>query len=852
MADEPGTRFHFLIRAPMRLDLFRSLRFWMLAGSIAGLLIVFAVVGINTQRILKTFAHDSMRTAITQTSETIHLAVIHHTEQDRLDTLTEYLNELIQGDEKGIIYLAVLDESGRRIAASRSTPDLLPDAAMDLNRQLDTEAVHVRHPILIGDNRIGELRYALSTRLLHEANAKALADNLKLLLAALLLTSMAIALVVIWVNRQLGQLVRASQALEAGVLTTRAPALPSAEFALLARNFNHMADAIDKRARALQESESRFRTLIQTVPDLVWLKDSDGVYLLCNQRFEQLYGAPEAAIVGRTDDDFVDHAQAEFFRAKDRLAIAKGSPSINEEWLTFADGHRELTETTKTPMYDDTGRLVGVLGIGHDITQHKEAEEELEIHRNHLAKLVAARTSELRTSQHQLATIIENLPAIVFIKDAHGCYQMVNQRFETDLGFSKEQVIGKTFRDILPATLADDIERADLQVLSSKAPITIEQHLPHRDGSLHDYLTTKAPLLDESGEAGALIGIATDISPIRQLQAELDNAQAIAHLGSWRLDIASDTLSWSDETYRIFGIAPGTPVSLENFFTRIHPDDRATVQQAWEAALTGLPYDIEHRIQVGAQIKWVRELAQVSFGHDGRPKIGMGSVQDISKLKQAELLTRKALEDAQRLARVKSEFLANMSHEIRTPLNAVLGMARIGLRDCDNAPSRERFGHILNSGQHLLGIINDILDFSKLEANKLVIEANPFQLVSLIEDAVSLVTEQARKKELQLVIHLADGLPNWVSGDALRLRQILVNLLSNAIKFTPRGKVTLSVEKGERDIEFRITDTGIGMDGAQIARLFAPFSQADPSTTRRFGGTGLGLAISRNLANLPT
>jgi signal transduction histidine kinase/CheY-like chemotaxis protein len=198
----------------------------------------------------------------------------------------------------------------------------------------------------------------------------------------------------------------------------------------------------------------------------------------------------------------------------------------------------------------------------------------------------------------------------------------------------------------------------------------------------------------------------------------------------------------------------------------------------------------------------------------------------------------------------KSQFLANMSHEIRTPLNAVLGLAQAGGRTSSDPDARDRFKYILSSGQHLLGIVNEILDLSKLDAGKLRIELLPFQIVDIVDDALSFTQEPARTKNLRVTIEYDPELPDWVIGDPLRLRQVLVNLLGNAIKFTLQGEVRLAVHPVDTQICFSVVDTGIGMDNAQISLLFQAFEQADGKTTRRFGGTGLGLAISYNLASL--
>jgi len=270
--------------------------------------------------------------------------------------------------------------------------------------------------------------------------------------------------------------------------------------------------------------------------------------------------------------------------------------------------------------------------------------------------------------------------------------------------------------------------------------------------------------------------------------------------------------------------------------------------------------------EYGTRVEGLASGIDAGFGVEELASLG-GAFNSMASAMEQDLHRRAAVQHELELARQHSEdasraktmFLANMSHEIRTPMNAIIGMACLALQTELSPRQRDYISKVHQAATALLGIINDILDFSKVEAGKMALELAPFSLEQLLGDSVALVQQGAQNKGLELVLDLGDrelvGGGGMLLGDALRLGQVLTNLLSNAVKFTERGSVRLTVQVERHEAEavalcFTVFDTGIGMDALQLNRLFQEFSQADGSTTRKYGGTGLGLAISRKLVDM--
>ncbi len=383
-------------------------------------------------------------------------------------------------------------------------------------------------------------------------------------------------------------------------------------------------------------------------------------------------------------------------------------------------------------------------------------------------------------------------------------------------------------------------------------------------GNLIDVRTTCVVTMAD-GKAVKLTGIFQDITErkrneraLRAAKDRMELATQSGGIGIWVFDLVKNALQWDERMYALYGIARHSQLEPYNVWSdSVHPEDRAASEKSLQEAIEGKrDFDVEFRIIWPDQsIRHIHGTARVERDTAGKPVQMVGVNFDITDQKNQASALLAAKDLAEQLAQSKSQFLANMSHEIRTPMNAILGMLKL-LQSTELTDRQQDYASKTEgAAQSLLGLLNDILDFSKVEAGKMTLESEPFRIDQLLRNLSVILSANVGSKDIEVLFDVDASLPALVLGDAMRLQQVLINLGGNAVKFTSTGQVVLFLRKRSQTdstvtIEFAVQDSGIGIAPEHLGHIFSGFSQAEGSTTRRFGGTGLGLAISQRLVAL--
>lgn len=554
--------------------------------------------------------------------------------------------------------------------------------------------------------------------------------------------------------------------------------------------------------------------------------------------------------------------QSEFIRYIEQVKTTKKSDEI-DQLRTDTHGNKIYYETHLYPIFNNENNVSEIIVYSFDITERKKTEEK----------------------QLCLFTAIEQSPLMKVLTDTEGNIEYANNQFTKDTGYRVEAVKGKSTRILKSGAMSPEEYKILWGKISAGKTWEGEFYNRRKDGTLYWERALITPIKNASGEIIRYLKIGEDVTDLKWLneslekarteievsnkllkesEAKLLEAQEIAKLGRWELDIATGFLSWSESAYDVFEVDKSEKeLTYDYFISAVHPDDRAIVDYAYTNSLKNrTPYEITHRLLMNdGRIKWVIEKCNTYYDEQGKPLRSVGTMQDISALKEVEEQLRletlranemKAL--AEKANAAKSAFLANMSHEIRTPMNAIIGFSQLAITENSVSRKHDFISKINYSAHALLRIINDILDFSKIEAGKLEIETIELDIYNLLSDIFEQANIKSNRKGIGLLLRIDDDMPAKIFGDPLRITQVLTNLVDNAIKFTERGEVEIRASRLENGygeyLEFSVRDTGVGIAGEQLKKLFNPFAQVDKSIARNYGGTGLGLAICKQLTEL--
>jgi len=642
---------------------------------------------------------------------------------------------------------------------------------------------------------------------------------------------------------------------------------------LLEREIEDRTETISAAERRARYTKNRYDLVLDSAGLGVVELDVHGHILFFNNAARELLGWGDRMVDGASFHELAHHSHAdgrEYSQAASPISRAvTESRSIEADTEVFwrPDGSSFSAYYHATPLIDDD-LVTGTMVVFRDISAAVAAERAL------------------KASELQFRQLVGTIPGTAYQCKLDPSWTMlfISHEVERLSGYQPADFINnaqRAFVDIIVEEDREHVESTIIAAIKEKRAYNVEYCIMDIDGRIHHVLERGVANYDEQGEPIDLMGTILDITERRQTEIELSDARErlataleAANLGMWEYLPKTDEINVTSTVLTMRGLEPdhylrdldgnhwGSLVGgLSGWQDLMYSEDREMHSVENLAAYLNDGNDLlraEYRVtRADGTPMWVLNAGRVvQRDANGLAEKAVGVAIDIDKLKRLQVELESAREDAEAATRAKSEFLANMSHEIRTPMNAIIGMSHLALQTALDPKQRNYVQKAKISAEALLGIINDILDFSKIEAQKLAIEAVPFQLEDVVDTLSNQIGLRAEEKGIELLFRLGDALPDSLIGDPLRLNQILLNLGSNAVKFTDQGgEVVISIEadcvaQDRVALHFSVSDTGIGLSPELQAKLFQSFTQADSSTTRKYGGTGLGLAICKNLVEL--
>ena len=616
---------------------------------------------------------------------------------------------------------------------------------------------------------------------------------------------------------------------------------------------------IRAQREALQKSEALLAHAERIGHLGSWAYDIVNNVLLWSDETYAMFGVPlGSSLTIEAFSGFVPPEDRQKVTASWEAAVAGLAPQNIEHRICVGDEVRWVHKRADISR-DSTGRATFGIGTVLDITERKRAQ------------------LSVSESEQHARMVIESMDDLVFTLNADLVFQSYHAPHKGVLFVPEEQFLGKCLDDVgFPEPALGTIRHALTGTLNTGNPGRAEYELEVQGVPMcFDFRVTA---LRSEGATGAGVScVARDITHRKRIEEDLKATREQFELairgandGIWDWDLRTGDLFFSSRWKELIGYGDQElTLSAATCEDYVHPQDRAMVRDRSEAFLRGDPghWEVAFRLRhKDGTYRWMLARGAAVQDESGTVVRVAGSQTDINERKIAEVTLREtcarleaetarangATHAAEAASLAKSDFLAMISHEIRTPMNGVIGLSGLVLDGSLDDEQRAYVQALQSSGRTLLGLVNTILDFSKLEAGKVSLETDDFDVCAVLEDCMPTLAFQAHRKGLELSCAADPVLPAWVQGDPGRLRQILTNLVDNAIKFTSTGEIAVGVRVQSRTethatLRFSVRDTGIGIPADKLNGLFERFTQADTSTTRNYGGTGLGLAISKHL-----